>query len=653
MKADIGICAELGCDGVVFGILKSDGSVDAERCGELLSLAGSYGLAATFHRAFDVCTDPLAELETIIDLGFERILTSGAADTAIEGSPMIASLVKQAGNRIIIMPGSGVSEDNINALAAYTGATEFHSSAKTSTPSAMQFINAKITTFSALAPITKSDSGRVRRMLKNAGQKINKQPIYLMKRRVFLKNSGLLTAGLFINQVPGYAFYAPGFPVVRVPAGKRHFKSMAVEKAIETFQAKVRDKELAWLFGNCFPNTLDTTVFFSESKGRPDTYVITGDIDAMWLRDSAAQVSPYLAFAKEDKSIQRLIAGVINRQSAYVLKDPYANAFYKDVTQVSEWQADLTDMKPGVHERKWEIDSLCYPIRLAYKYWKATGDVTPFDVQWKNAVITTLKIFREQQRKEGRGSYHFMRKTEKPTDSLPMNGFGFPVKPVGLICSMFRPSDDASIYTFLIPSNFFAVVSLKQAAEMIRFIHKDAELSRELLSLAAEVETALQKYATAEHPDFGRIYVYEADGFGNRTFMDDANVPSLLALPYLGAVETDDPVYANTRKFVLSASNPFFYKGAIAEGIGGPHITADNMIWPMSIVVRGLTSTDDTEITQCISTLKKTHAGTGFMHESFHKDDAANFTRAWFAWANTLFGEFLWKVYQEKPYLLV
>lgn len=171
MKADIGICAELGCDGVVFGILKSDGSVDAERCGELLSLAGSYGLAATFHRAFDVCTDPLAELETIIDLGFERILTSGAADTAIEGSPMIASLVKQAGNRIIIMPGSGVSEDNINALAAYTGATEFHSSAKTSTPSAMQFINAKITTFSALAPITKSDSGRVRRMLKNAGQK--------------------------------------------------------------------------------------------------------------------------------------------------------------------------------------------------------------------------------------------------------------------------------------------------------------------------------------------------------------------------------------------------------------------------------------------------------------------------------------------------
>lgn len=475
-----------------------------------------------------------------------------------------------------------------------------------------------------------------------------------MKRRTFLQQSGLAGAALFTAPMASWAI-TPGtadqFPVVRVPADKRHFTSTAVEKAIVEFKAKVKNPELAWLFENCFPNTLDTTVYHTTKDGRPDTYVITGDIDAMWLRDSSAQVWPYLQFVKEDKPLKDLIAGVINHQTACILKDPFANAFYNDPEKRGEWTKDHTDMKPGVHERKWEIDSLCYPIRLAYHYWKKTGDTTPFDAQWQQAIKAILDTFRDQQRKTGNGKYKFQRTTPFATDTLPMSGYGYPVKPVGLICSAFRPSDDATVYSFLIPSNFFAVTSLRQAAEMLTAISKDAKTAGECKALAAEVEKALQQYAVVEHKTFGKVYAYEVNGFGSYNLMDDANVPSLLALPYLGAIAATDPIYRNTRKLVLSSENPFFFKGKAGEGIGGPHVGQD-MIWPMAITMRGLISKDAAEIKACIAMLQKTHGDTGFMHEAFHKDDPKKFTRSWFAWANTLFGEFLWKTYKEQPALL-
>ncbi len=472
-----------------------------------------------------------------------------------------------------------------------------------------------------------------------------------MKRRDFIQTSSLAGAGLLLGRTPGFAAPA-AFPVVRTPVGKRNFTSEAVEKAITEFKANVKQPELAWLFENCFPNTLDTTVFHTTKNGLPDTYVITGDIDAMWLRDSSAQVWPYLHFIKEDAHLRQLVEGVIRHQVGCVLEDPYANAFYNDPNKVSEWKDDLTQMQPGIHERKWEIDSLCYPIRLAWHYWQITGDTRPFDERWKQAIQRILQTFREQQRKNGVGPYTFQRKTEKATDTVPMHGYGYPVKPVGLICSAFRPSDDATVYSFLIPSNFFAALSLRQAAEIIAHTVKDETLKSELLALAVEVEDALKQYAVVNHPGYGQVYAYEVNGFGSYNLMDDANVPSLLSLPYLGAVKDTDPVYQDTRRMLLSDNNPFFYKGAAAEGIGGPHVGRD-MIWPLSIIVRALTSKDDTEIKSCIDTLRKTHAGTGFMHESFHKDDAANFSRKWFAWANTIFGELLWKTYKEKPSLLV
>lgn len=471
-----------------------------------------------------------------------------------------------------------------------------------------------------------------------------------MKRRAFIQNSALLGAGVLASKF-SFAETNPSFPVVRTAESKRHFNSKVIEGMIKEFQKNVADKELGWLFNNCLPNTLDTTIYLENKPNRRLTYVITGDIDAMWLRDSSAQVWPYLPFMKKDKNLQDLVLGLINKQSECILIDPYANAFYNDPTKKGEWFSDHTDMKPGLHERKWEIDSLCYPIRLAYHYWKTTNDTTPFDDTWVQAQELIYKTFVEQQRKENLGPYKFERTTARGTDTLQVDGYGYPVNPVGLIVSSFRPSDDCSIFPFLIPSNLFAVVSLRQSAEIMRKVKNKPDVATKFEALANEVEAAVKQYGIVDHPTHGRVYAFEVDGFGSYLMMDDANVPSLLALPYLGAVDVNDEVYQRTRAFILSEKNPFFFKGSAGEGIGGPHIGRD-MIWPMSIIMRAFTSKDDAEIKKCVQMLKNTHGGTGFMHESFHKDDPKKFTRHWFAWTNTLFGELMWKLYKEKPHLL-
>jgi uncharacterized protein len=432
----------------------------------------------------------------------------------------------------------------------------------------------------------------------------------------------------------------------RPPLSQRLFKSQAIEEEIQYVQKLLKNQRLAWIFANCFPNTLDTTVHFGMDKsGKPDTFVYTGDIHAMWLRDSGAQVYPYVAFAKKDKKLQRLLAGVINRQWKCINIDPYANAFNMGPTG-SEWDKDETDMKPELHERKWEIDSLCYPLRLAYQYWKETGDTSVFNDEWIKAITNILKTFKEQQRKDGRGPYHFQRVTDKASDTLVNGGFGNPVKPIGLICSAFRPSDDATTFLFFVPSNFFAVSSLRKAAEILNKVNGRHDIAEQCTSLANEVENALKKYAVYDHPKYGKIYAYEVDGFGNRLLMDDANAPGLLSMSCLGLVSPNDPIYQNTRRFVWSEDNPYFFKGKVAEGIGGPHVGYD-MIWPMSIIMRALTSKNDAEIKWCIETLMKTDAGTGFMHESFNKNDASNYSRSWFAWANTLFGELIVKLVND------
>jgi len=472
-----------------------------------------------------------------------------------------------------------------------------------------------------------------------------------MKRRNFLKNSLLFAGGLSLVGTQGFAITKDLKYISNRPEfAKRNFVSTAVDSKINEIKKIISNKELAWMFENCFPNTLDTTVTYSENSGKPDSFVITGDIHAMWLRDSTAQVWPYLPLVNEDEKLQKLFQGLINRQTKCVNIDSYANAFNKGADG-SHWESDHTDMKPELHERKWEIDSLCYTIRLAYNYWKKTGDTSCFDSEWVTASKAIVKTFKEQQRKEDQGPYRFSRTTSKSTDTLPGNGYGNPIKPVGLIVSSFRPSDDATILPFLIPSNYFAVVSLKQMAEILTHLNIEKELAEAAIAMSIEVEEALNKYASSNHLNMGETLAFEVDGFGNQIYMDDANIPSLLSLPYLGAINAKSSLYQNTRKFILSENNPWFFVGKYAKGIGGPHVGV-NMIWPMSIIMRAMTSDNDDEIVGCLKTLIRTHADTGFMHETFHKDDPKNFTRSWFAWANTLFGELIFKIYNEKPEIL-
>lgn len=475
-----------------------------------------------------------------------------------------------------------------------------------------------------------------------------------MDRRSFLTSSAKLAGAATLAPHLDW----PGELSVRRPApSARRFTSPAIEHTIDRVKAKIADPTLGRMFECCFPNTLDTTVFPGTRNGHPDTFVITGDIDAMWLRDSSAQVWPYLPFMKDDPALERLIEGIIRRQTTQILLDPYANAFLRSPgsTPLSWSTQDKTDMKPGVGERKWEIDSLCYTVRLAHAFWKQTGRQDPFDVQWHRAATLIVQTFRQQQRKNSRGPYHFQRAAFSPYDTLALDGYGNPGRPNGMIFSMFRPSDDACIYPLFVPANMFAVKTLGRLREMAQEIYSDSALAAECSSLADEVTAALHQHALVSRPDAaqgaGQMWAYEVDGYGNIVLMDDANVPSLLSLPYLGWCDASDPTYRATRDFVLSDRNPWFFQGSAGEGIGGPHIGL-GYAWPISVSMRALTSTSDDEIATCLRTLRNTTAGTDYMHESFNVNDPKQYTRPWFAWANSLFGELILKVEAERPHLL-
>ena len=430
----------------------------------------------------------------------------------------------------------------------------------------------------------------------------------------------------------------------------RKFSSEAVETYITSICRRIGDPQLADLFANCFPNTLDTTIQPGTFEGHPDTVVLTGDIAAMWLRDSSAQVWPYLPLASKDRSLRDLLEGVIRRQVRCLLIDPYANCFMADLSAppLEGSRMDKTEMRQGVGERKYELDSLCYPIRLAHGYWKNTGHTGLFDSEWKLAMETILETMRIQQRKDGPGPYRFQRYALNPTDTL-VNGIGIPVNPIGLIASAFRPSDDACIFPFFVPANLFAVRSLRQLSAMANDVLHDSRMANQAAALAEEINAALWKHAIVSTAG-GAIWAYEIDGFGGHVLMDDANAPSLLSLPYLDS-SPDAETYARTRAFVWSQNNPWFFQGSAGEGIGGPHVGRDS-IWPMSQIMYALTSNSSAEIMGAIQTVKTCAASTGFIHESYNRNDSSLFTRAWFAWANTLFGELIGTTVERYPRLL-
>lgn len=393
-------------------------------------------------------------------------------------------------------------------------------------------------------------------------------------------------------------------------------------------------RELMKVFTDCYANTLNTTVKEMEDG---TFHVITGDIPAMWLRDSTAQMRPYLFEAKENEKIREMIAGVVRRQFKYICIDEYANAF-NELPGGACWEKDDPDQSPWVWERKFEVDSLCYPVQLAYLLWKNTGCVSQFDSNFFQGVEKIFTVFRTEQYHEEKSAYRFNRKTALFRDTLSREGKGALVKPgTGLIWSGFRPSDDACTYGYLIPSNMFVVVIMGYLEEMARELFSDKKMEKEAGSLQNQVREAIEKEGKTYTEEFGMIYAYEVDGYGMYNLMDDANVPSLLAMEYLG-YPAEKEAAENTRRYLLSEGNPFYYKGVKASGIGSPH-TPSCYIWHIAMAVQGLTSKSREEKLAMLKNMAATTGGKGVMHEGFFCDDDSRYTREWFSWANAMFVE--------------
>ncbi len=404
---------------------------------------------------------------------------------------------------------------------------------------------------------------------------------------------------------------------------------------------KTHYSALAPLAAQCFVNTCETTV---KELSDGSYFVITGDIPAMWLRDSTAQVRPYVKYAKEDAELQKMLEGVIAKQAELVLIDPYANAFNESANGAGA--KDDTLLNDHVWERKYEVDSLCAPLYLGYLYWKTTGIHRIFTESYHTMIEEIVKLFTVEQDHK-KSDYSFRRYDCVKTDTLPCKGKGRPVNVTGMTWSGFRPSDDCCTFGYLIPANMMAVKAMDYAEEICRECYQDEKLADACGALSEEIEDGIKAYGMVEHPKYGKIYSYETDGFGNYNLMDDANSPSLLAMPYLGYCDREDALYQNTRRFILSKDNPYYYEGSLAKGVGSPH-TPEGYVWHIGIIMQALTSGSREEILACLDMLSRTHAGCNYMHESFEPSKPEEYTRAWFAWANTLFAELLDNLMEEE-----
>jgi meiotically up-regulated gene 157 (Mug157) protein len=400
--------------------------------------------------------------------------------------------------------------------------------------------------------------------------------------------------------------------------------------------SKADKDKLMSMFEKCFHNTVETTV---ECINEDEIFIITGDIEAMWLRDSSAQVAHYLPYADRYPELAKMIKALITKQFTFIAIDPYANAFNIEPNGKC-WAKDRTDDNPWNWERKYEIDSLCYPIRLLYDYWKMTGDSSVFTEEIRETLKLIASLWKTEQRHDTDSNYYFERDNCLPMDTLSKGGKGEPTAYTGMLWSGFRPSDDACRYGYLIPANMFAAVVLGYVTEIADTIYKDGELSKSVQILKNQIEEGLAKYATLRNEQCGTMYAYETDGFGNYNLMDDANVPSLLSLPWLRYCSTTSEIYQNTRRFVLSKQNPYYYEGTAAKGIGSPH-TPPQYIWHIALSMQGLTAQTQEEKLEVLRSLMNTDADTGFMHEGFHCDNPKEYTRDWFAWSNSLFALFV------------
>ncbi|KAI5844985.1 hypothetical protein DFP73DRAFT_477216 [Morchella snyderi] len=467
---------------------------------------------------------------------------------------------------------------------------------------------------------------------------------------------------------PPYTTGTYQLPFQRPAQECRLFTSDAVEDVISTMTANMADPDMARLFENCFPNTLDTTVRWhvdSDKQEERQSFIVTGDINAQWLRDSTNQLAQYMVLVGKDAKLKALIEGAINTQADFILQSPYCNAFQppkaSGLAPTSNGQADTvhpTYDPDVVFECKYELDSLASFLSLGNQYHAATQSTTHITARWILALKNVLNLISEQRTSTfaADGSiqnqvYTFTRTTTRGTETLNLDGIGNPLAAnTSLVRSAFRPSDDAAIMQYFIPGNAFMAVELKRTAEVLTAASQSA-LAAEVLALGKEIEAGVWKYGVVQHPVFGKVFAYEVDGYGSNIIMDDANLPSLLALPLLGFVDVDNEVYKNTRKMILSPQgNPYYLVGSKFSGIGGPHIGITHA-WPISLLVQAMTSNDDAEIK---SLLKAVVAASplGLVHESVNVQRTEDYTRNWFAWANSVFAQTILDIAKRKPDLI-
>ncbi|KAI9037844.1 uncharacterized protein KD926_011547 [Aspergillus affinis] len=483
---------------------------------------------------------------------------------------------------------------------------------------------------------------------------------------------------------PPSAPYSEGplkLPFQRPATECRTFSSPAVEQVIEDVTSRMKDKDLARLFQNAFPNTLDTTVRWHvdgtssvASKAQRDasqwqgahTFIVTGDINAEWLRDSTNQLTGYQALAKKDKKLYSLILGAINTQAEFVIQSPYCNAFQppppsglEPTTSGQDDQVHPAYESSVVFECKYELDSLAHFLALGTEFYENTKSTEFLTTRWYSALNTVLKVLDAQSQPtfndKGQyvvNQYTFQRKTTLGTETLSLAGVGNPLNHgTGLIRSAFRPSDDATILGFFIPPNAQMAVQLKKTAKVLRAAGGKDELAKELEERGDKLDKAIKEHGIVNHAKYGDVYAFEVDGYGSRILMDDANIPSLLSLPYLGYVSKDDKVYQNTRKMLLEKDgNPYYLTGSDFHGIGGPHIGLQNA-WPMSLLIQAMTSDSDVEITKSINLVRNSSL-LGLVHESINVNNIKDYSRPWFAWANSVFAQTILKVAAERPHLL-
>jgi meiotically up-regulated gene 157 (Mug157) protein len=380
--------------------------------------------------------------------------------------------------------------------------------------------------------------------------------------------------------------------------------------------ARAADTALSTKLQKIYLTAFDEALNRHASRERDGTtYVSTGDIQAEWLRDASAVMEPYVDTAASDERVSEALRGVIARQARYILIDPYANAFSSDYKVV---------------ERKFEVDSLLYPIWFADKYYKATHDRSIFTPEVNRAFEKVLATLRTEQRHDARSRYRH--------PDLANGGKGSWVRYTGMIWTGFRPSDDPARYQYNVPDNMFAVVVLRRLASIEEHVYGNHRDASNAWGLALQVQTGIEQYATVSQRGFGTIYAYEVDGYGHSNVMDDANIPSLLSIPYFEYLPVNDKIYQNTRRFVLSPANPFYYRGKYASGEGSPH-TPHGYVWPLGLIVQVLTSNDPVEISRVMSYIAASDVGDHRLHESFNADWPEQFTRDDFAWPNALYGE--------------